>query len=116
MPLADLPDAQRRFDAWRHVYNHERPHEALGLQPPASRYRPSERGFPERLPPLEYAAADHVRKVQDGGRVDFRGRRFRLPRTFAGYPVALRPGRTDGCWDVYFRHYRIATFDLHASS
>jgi transposase InsO family protein len=27
--LRDLPDAQRAFDAWRAVYNFERPHEAL---------------------------------------------------------------------------------------
>ena len=26
---------QRKFEAFRHVYNHERPHEALGQQPPA---------------------------------------------------------------------------------
>ena len=90
-PLEDLASAQRRFDAWRHVYNHERPHEALALATPASRYRPSERSFPETLPPVEYPAADHVRKVQAGGRVDFRGRRLRAPQAFTGQRVALRP-------------------------
>ena len=34
----DLAAAQRAFDRWRAVYNYHRPHEALGQQPPASRY------------------------------------------------------------------------------
>jgi len=51
-PFGDLAAAQRRFDAWRAVYNLERPHEALGLQVPARRYRPSPRPFPAALPPM----------------------------------------------------------------
>ncbi len=34
---------------------------------PASRYRPSARAFPQRLPALEYGPDDQVRKVQQGG-------------------------------------------------
>jgi transposase InsO family protein len=66
-PLADLAAAQGRFDAWRGVYNLVRPHEALGLQVPASRDRPSPRPFPEALPPSAYGPADVVRRVQQGG-------------------------------------------------
>jgi transposase InsO family protein len=66
-PFADLAAAQRRFDAWRAVYNLERPHEGLGLQVPARRYRPSPRPFPEALPPVAYGPADVVRRVQEGG-------------------------------------------------
>lgn len=111
-PLADLDSAQQRFDAWRQVYNHERPHEALDDAVPASRYQPSERSYPETLPPLEYSVADHVRKVQDQGRVDFRGRRLTLPKAFRGYQVALRPLDEDGLWAVYFGTLHIASFDL----
>ncbi|HYG90592.1 MAG TPA: integrase core domain-containing protein [Azospirillum sp.] len=35
----DLAHCQSRFVPWRHSYNHERPHEALGLAVPAARYR-----------------------------------------------------------------------------
>ncbi|MGH2671036.1 MAG: IS481 family transposase, partial [bacterium] len=49
--LRDLPQCQREFDRWRDVYNLERPHEALALAVPASRYQPSPRAFPEVLPP-----------------------------------------------------------------
>ncbi|WP_376791287.1 IS481 family transposase, partial [Thermoflexus sp.] len=36
-----LADGQEIFTGWRDLYNWERPHEALGMQPPASRYHPS---------------------------------------------------------------------------
>ena len=41
--FADLAECQGRFDAWRVVYNTQRPHEALALATPAARYRPSKR-------------------------------------------------------------------------
>jgi transposase InsO family protein len=37
-PFDSLARAQQAFDAWRDVYNLERPHEACGLAPPISRY------------------------------------------------------------------------------
>ncbi len=108
--------SQSRFDAWRSVYNHERPHEALGLAVPASRYRPSPRPFPEALPELVYGAGDVVRKVQDRGFIHFRGREWRVSVAFRGRPVALRPTTTDGLWDVYFGVHRIASIDQHAQN
>ena len=60
-------DCQRAFDDWRQRYNHERPHETLGMATPAQRYRPSSRPFPEVLPPVEYSVDDQVRKVGSDG-------------------------------------------------
>ena len=57
----DLAETQRAFDAGREVYNFERPHEALGQQVPASRYRPSQRAMPDRLPKVEYDSHEIVR-------------------------------------------------------
>ena len=39
--FADLPACQEAFDRWRTVYNMERPHQALELAVPISRYAPS---------------------------------------------------------------------------
>ncbi len=60
----DLQECQVRFDEWRVIYNHERPHEALDLAVPGSRYEPSGRSFPEQLPELEFSPTDVLRKVQ----------------------------------------------------
>jgi len=111
-PVADLPAAQARFDAWRGVYNLQRPHEALGLQVPASRYRPSPRPFPEALPPLAYGPADVVRRVQEGGWFSYRGQGYRVAAAFRGHPVALRANGPEGQWQVWFCHACLGTIDL----
>ena len=71
-PLDDPAHAQRRFDAWRDPYDHERPHESLGMAVPASRYRVSPRAFPDALPAVEYAPGVEVRKVNPVGQSSFR--------------------------------------------
>ena len=111
--FADFERMQYRFDEWRYCYNHVRPHEALSMQVPASRFQPSSRSFPEQLPPIEYGATDQVRKVQTDGKISFRHREFRIGKAFRGYPVALRPTTADGVYDVYFATHRISQVDLN---
>ncbi len=106
-----LIEVQRAFDRWRDVYNLQRPHEALGHAPPVSRYAPSPRPFPARLPAIEYPPGDSVRKVQQKGRIHFRGREFLVSRAFVGEPVALRAA-ADGVWEVYYCHQRVGHVDL----
>lgn len=107
----DQDELQEAFDDWRDLYNFERPHEALGQQPPASRYQPSPRPFQPALPPIEYGGGDEVRKVQQKGRISFRGHDVLVSRAFVGEPVALRPVG-DGAWDVYYCHQRVGHVDL----
>ncbi len=47
----------------------DRPHEALDDNFPASRYAPSPRTFPRRLPRIDYALHLRVRKVAASGRI-----------------------------------------------
>ncbi len=109
---ADLRACQHAFDGFREVYNAERPHEALALAVPASRYRASPRDYPETLPPVEYDPIDQVRRVQQGGWISFHGREIHIPKAFAGQSVALRPTPIDGVWDAIFIAHRIAQIDL----
>ena len=79
------PETQRAFDAWREVYNFERPHEALGQQVPASRYRPSQRSMPDRLPEVEYDSHEIVRRVSTTkAYVSFKGHFWKVPQAFLG--------------------------------
>ena len=114
--FADFPHIQSRFDDYRYCYNHVRPHEALDMLVPASRYEPSPRSFPEQLPLIEYGSTDKVRKVQKNGTICFRHVEFRVGKAFRGYAVALRPSTADGIYDVYFATHRIAQVDLHQTS
>jgi len=113
--FSTLIECRRAFDLWRDVYNHERPHEALSLAVPASRYRPSPRPFPETLPPIVYPDGAIVRRVQDKGRISFHGRLYKLPRALKGHVVAIEPRISeDGVYDVIFCTTRIATLNLKA--
>ena len=111
-PRPDLAAWQTTFDAWRHEYNHVRPHDSLALAVPASRYHVSPRPYPAQLPPVGYGPEDHVRRVQAGGWVSFQGRHLRLPKALRGQPVALRPTATDGCWAIRFLTDELGTLDL----
>jgi len=110
--FADLAAAQAAFDRWRVSYNQERPHEALGLATPSSRYVPSPRRYPERLSAIEYGPDDAIRKVQDDGEVSFAGQVFRVSKAFRGERVAIRPTQTDGVLAIAFMTHRIAQIDL----
>ncbi|MDR2092069.1 MAG: integrase core domain-containing protein [Azoarcus sp.] len=61
--------AQRAFEAWRNDDNLERPHEALGQQQPAGRYRPSApEAIPQRLHRRNTAQpAKSARSIATGG-------------------------------------------------
>lgn len=110
----NLPQAQSRFDTWRHCYNHERPHEALNMQTPASRYLCSPTAFPQTLPAIEYAEPRNVRKVQDGGDIQYRGRTFTVSKAFHRQPVEVRPNASeDGLIEIFFCHQKIAFFNLN---
>jgi transposase InsO family protein len=111
----DLAQCQSTFDAWRHVYNEHRPHEALGLAVPASRYTASPTPFPEALPAPQYDAADLVRRVRHDGYVRFKGRTAKLSEAFARLDVAFRPTAEDGKWNAYFMRFRVATIDIRGN-
>ena len=55
-PQASRRAQQHRFETWRVEYKELRPHEARHDATPASRYAPSPRAYPRRLPPLAYPA------------------------------------------------------------
>jgi transposase InsO family protein len=110
--LADLEQAQKVFDTWRSVYNTRRPHEALGMAVPASRYAISPRRMPKTVPPPEYESQAHVRMAREEGCINFKGRKLPCPKAFAGKPVALRATQTDGVFDLCYRRHRLAQVDL----
>ena len=108
--------AQRAFDRWREVYNLQRPHEALAMHPPISRYRPSTLAYPEQLPAIEYADGDTVVQPNSSGFIRFKGRSWRISQALGRLPVGIRqhPG-VDGLFDVFFCHHRCAQLDMRTA-
>lgn len=107
-----LDQTQMLFDKWRYEYNYIRPHEALQMNTPASRYVPSTRPFPTTLPPIIYETQDFIRRTDDDGRFCFQGRRFRLGKAFPHHEVAVRPTVQDGVFDVYYCKQKVTRISL----
>jgi putative transposase len=83
-PAANRRAQQRRFDAFRKIYNEERPHEALGQTPPARSYAISPRRYSGRLREPEYPEAVHVRRVRAKGEIKWRGDLIFISEVLAG--------------------------------
>jgi transposase InsO family protein len=110
--FADLGQAQAAFDIWREVYNAKRPHEAIGLQTPAQRYRESPRSMPAAVLPPDYEAAAQVRTADAKGRIHFAGHRLYCSIAFAGKRLALRTTDQDGLFELCYRRHLLARVDL----
>lgn len=111
-PFPDLAAAQRGCDRFRTEYNTDRPHEALAMAVPASRYAPSARPYPENLPEIGYSADHTVCRVHQHGTIWFRGRTHFISEALAGLPVGVRPTATDGVFVVRFCDQAITRLDL----
>lgn len=105
-----LNQVQTAFDDWRRVYNHERPHEAIALNTPISRYNPSPRAFPSRPPQIEYGPDDEVVTVKWNGELRYKGKRFKVSSALHRHEVAIRPCHDeDGVYDVFYAHHHCET-------
>jgi transposase InsO family protein len=104
---------QRAFQAFRSSYNEDRPHEALGQQPPARRYRTSVRPYPTRVASPEYEAGMTVRRVRTNGEIKWKGQTLYLSEALCGEPVGLTP-QDDRFWTIRFGPLQIGLLDSHA--
>jgi transposase InsO family protein len=89
------------LDSWRQaVYNPLRPHEALGDQPPVSRWRPSPRRRPAVLPGVDYPPGSLLRRVGSNGLFEYRRARILAGQGLAGEAVRLED--QDDCLVVFY--------------
>jgi putative transposase len=100
-PAAHCRAQQKVFARFRGEYNDERPHEALGQVTPATRYTPSARRYPERLPELEYPAHFETRRVARTGCFRWRSHPVFLTSVLDHQSIGLE-AVDDGEWAVYF--------------
>src|SRR5487761_1526386 len=77
------------LDRYRWEHNHVRPHEALGMQTPASRWQPSLRRYDPNPPRWQYPEGSRVLKVDCQGKLDIRDTRWRVGRALAGEWVQI---------------------------
>jgi len=109
-PRACLASQQRAFDAFRQLYNHERPHAAVGDRPPATLYRASSRRYTGALPPVEYPGHFLVKRVTNAGTIRLKTRLLFLSNALQQHPVGLEE-TDDGIWSIYFCHVLLGRVD-----
>ncbi len=107
-PARSLAEQIARFESFRHVYNTERPHEALGQVPPVRVYQPSPRGFDGVLRSPDYPDNARVRRVRRCGAIKWHGEEIFISQALTGEPVGLFP-IADDIWLVKYGHIVLGT-------
>lgn len=111
--IDSMTHAQSLFNDWRHVYNFIRPHEAIDYQTPSKLYSPSYRQYKQQMEEYDYSK-DYISYIVDNrGRVSLEGRTLFVGVPFAKKTIGLR-FTEEACdtIDIYYRHQRLARFDL----
>ena len=109
----DIADAERVFNDWRNCYNHERPHEALGMKCPSDIYVPSKRTYRDQIDKYEYIGKYHVIKVNNWGYVRFDRWQIYLSETMIDEHIEFRPNPNGDTFIACYRNFAIAEFDVH---
>jgi transposase InsO family protein len=106
---ATIKQQQVLFDDFMHIYNTERPHQALNNDVPADRYVRSTRYYPARLADPTYAHDFFVERVGKRGALRFGGTSDKITPLLAGELVGLE--RIDyRLWKVFFGPVPLGTF------
>jgi hypothetical protein len=112
-PVSANPVAQqRRFERWRHHYNHHRPHEALGLRTPAQLYRPSQRVLPATVQDWSYPKPWLRLRLDARGRYLWWQRQRLVGRAFVGEVLGARY-ISPGILAVYFGPHLLGHLYAH---
>ena len=112
-PRNSIPAQQASFNRFQHVYNEERPHEALAMRTPAEVYELSPRPLP--LSPAEHSYRDgfECRRVRGDGAIKWGGGQVFVGEAFSGELVGIEDV-DDGLWHVHLGPLRLGV--LHGRS
>lgn len=109
-PEGSFAEQQKRFDAFQDEYNQVRPHQALGGQVPALRYRRSDRPLPRRLPAPAYPGHAEVRKVSSVGTIKFKSQVIFISSVLEAEHLALEETE-EGIWSLSFYDLLLVRLD-----
>jgi transposase InsO family protein len=101
---------QERYDRFLERYNQVRPHESLGMQTPAQRYRPSQREYHSRVVPWHYPANLQPLWVDAKGMIRWSKRRYFVCEALVNRQVVIEQIGAELL--VRFRNMYIRRIDL----
>lgn len=108
------PTTMSEWEQWagefRHEYNHERPHEALGMKTPGEVYRAVNlRAYQEAPPEWEYSGGT-VKRVNTQGMLNYQQQTYFVSEALAR--ERLRVDELEGKLLVTFRHMTVREIDV----
>jgi transposase InsO family protein len=106
----DVAAQQAALETWRVEYNHERPHEAIGMRVPAELYQPSPRRYEPGEVELEYPLGYLQRRVSRRGSIRVQGVRVNVSEALRGWQVGLQPKQDR--YGLWFCRLRLGEVDL----
>src|SRR5271165_3240765 len=112
-PAATLRLQQRKFDRFRHVFNHERPHEGLNNETPGSLYQPSTKIFPRSIAEYVFPNGFITRRVNNSGDISWHKGRVFISEVLRFEELGFEEVE-DGFYNVFFREVEIGVFDAEA--
>ena len=98
---------QQRFDRWRHEFNHERPHEMLGMQMPCECYQASNVRLNQRIKHRLYEVGDEIKRVSSSGFISLFGKNCFVGEAFAERDVALERDDKTGVIGVRYANVKL---------
>lgn len=102
---------QAAFDTWRHEFNNERPHEALGMAFPAEVYQPSTRSYEGTPDEIDYGAMESRRVSGSTGVINYKGEIYPISACLGGWNVGLSPSQENEWVEVWFSRLLLGHID-----
>jgi transposase InsO family protein len=110
-PADGVEQSQALFDEWRHTFNWQRPHEALGMKTPGSVYTPSTLAYDPSHVEIAYPPDWLERLVSPSGCITLCSVPVYISLALAGFVIGLQP--VADRLDVWFDYLRLGHIDLH---
>ncbi len=110
-PAYSLASQQRKFDAFRHFYNVQRPHQALGQRRPKEFYRRSSRRLPRAIRSWKYPAGMATKYVCRNGAIRWGASRWVMVSTTLIEKYVGLEEIVKGKWRVYYRDTLLGYLD-----
>lgn len=110
-PAYSLGQQQHKFEAFRHFYNVQRPHQALGQRRPKEFYRSSPRRFPRVTRPWKYPSGICTKYVCRNGAIRWGASKWVVVSTTLIEKYIGLEEIVKGKWRVYYRDTLLGYLD-----
>jgi hypothetical protein len=112
-PALTLRLQQKKFDGFRQMFNHERPHEGLNNKTPGSIYQPSSMMLPRALIGYVYPKGFVIRRVNNSGDISWHKGRVFVSQVLRFEDLGFELVAED-FYKVFFRDVEIGEFEAES--